>query len=38
MTSLRSAHAAVEPMSWGPRVAIEEDCASIPGRIAEELP
>jgi hypothetical protein len=29
MTSRRSAHAAIEPMFWAPRVSIEEACASI---------
>jgi hypothetical protein len=37
MTSLRSAHAAIEPMFWGPRASIEQACASIRSWIEEEL-
>ena len=35
--AIRSAHAAIEPMFWGPRVSIDDACDAIRGWVAREL-
>jgi len=35
--AIRSAHAAIAPMFWGPRIAIDEACDAIRGWVAREL-
>ena len=35
--SIRTAHAAIAPMFWGPRVALEDACSAIRNWIAETL-
>ncbi len=35
--AMRRAHAAIQPMFWGPRVSIDEACAVIRGWIVEAL-
>jgi len=35
--AIRTAHAAIEPMFWGPRITIDEACAAIRGWISDEL-
>jgi hypothetical protein len=35
--SIRSAHDAIAPMFWGPRIAIDEACDAIRGWVAREL-
>ena len=35
--AVRSAHAAIAPMFWGPRIAIDEACDAIRGWVAREL-
>jgi hypothetical protein len=35
--AIRSAHAAIQPMFWGPRVSLDDACAAVRGWIADVL-